>query len=185
MVLTAYIVLSPVTGLVCHRHRRNCFRQLDASVGASGPHDFAVRKSALSSLAPPASTASRSNVRDDRETPLVRNGTARVIEVIWVCGEAEYFSKGDWTANSLICPSGNSIDFFRHCEPTGPAKWGGGLGGGWIGQLRSSSLSPSRRKLDGAGSSQNCWARQSTQAVAPTNAICKSWVTFAAFGRSL
>jgi hypothetical protein len=32
---------SPVTGLVCHRHRR--FRQLDTSVGASGPHDFAVR----------------------------------------------------------------------------------------------------------------------------------------------
>jgi hypothetical protein len=34
-------------------------RQLDASVGASGPHDFAVRKSAPSSEAPPASTASR------------------------------------------------------------------------------------------------------------------------------
>src|SRR5713101_1798875 len=35
------------------------FRELDASVGASGPHDFAVRKPAPSSLAPPASTASR------------------------------------------------------------------------------------------------------------------------------
>jgi hypothetical protein len=35
------------------------FRELDASVGASGPHDFAVRKSAPSSLAPLASTASR------------------------------------------------------------------------------------------------------------------------------
>jgi hypothetical protein len=34
------------------------FRELDASVGASGPHDFAVRTLALSSLAPPASTAS-------------------------------------------------------------------------------------------------------------------------------
>src|SRR6202047_2441436 len=33
--------------------------QLDASVGASGPHDFAVRRSAPSSEAPPASTASR------------------------------------------------------------------------------------------------------------------------------
>jgi hypothetical protein len=33
-------------------------RQLDASVGASGPHGFAVRKSAPSSLALPASTAS-------------------------------------------------------------------------------------------------------------------------------
>jgi hypothetical protein len=43
MVLTTYFVLSPATGLFCHRHRRNYFRQLDASVGASGPHDFAVR----------------------------------------------------------------------------------------------------------------------------------------------
>ncbi len=43
MVLTVSFVISPVTGLSCHRHRRNDFRQLDASVGASGPHDFAVR----------------------------------------------------------------------------------------------------------------------------------------------
>src|SRR3984957_9638635 len=44
--------------------------KLDASVGASGPHDFAVRKSALSSAAPSASIASPPYVRDDRETPL-------------------------------------------------------------------------------------------------------------------
>jgi hypothetical protein len=43
MVLTVSFVLSPVTGLVCHRHLRNTFRKLDTSVGASGPHDFAVR----------------------------------------------------------------------------------------------------------------------------------------------
>ena len=36
-----------------------CCRKLDASVEASGPHDFAVRKQAPSSLAPLASTASR------------------------------------------------------------------------------------------------------------------------------
>src|ERR1700674_5018321 len=59
MVLTVSFALSPVIGLSCHRHRRNCFRQLDAGVEASGPHDFAVRKRALSSVAPPASTASR------------------------------------------------------------------------------------------------------------------------------
>src|SRR5882757_2545669 len=39
MVLTVSFALSPVTGLVCHRHRRNCFHRLDTSVGASGPHD--------------------------------------------------------------------------------------------------------------------------------------------------
>src|ERR1700722_3433275 len=49
MVLTAYFVLSPVTGPSCHRHlrikalyapgrARKNLRKLDASVGASGPH---------------------------------------------------------------------------------------------------------------------------------------------------
>ena len=47
MVLTVSFVLSPVTGLVCHRHRRKKFRQLDAGVEASGPHDFAVRVSTI------------------------------------------------------------------------------------------------------------------------------------------
>ena len=46
MVLTVSFVLAPVTGLFCHRRLRNTFRKLDASVGASGPHDFAVRVSA-------------------------------------------------------------------------------------------------------------------------------------------
>src|ERR1700684_742055 len=45
-------------------------RELDASVGASGPHDFAVRKVTLSSAAQLTSIASLPNVRDDRETPL-------------------------------------------------------------------------------------------------------------------
>jgi hypothetical protein len=44
---TTYFVLSPVIGLSCHRHRRNCFHQLNASVEASGPHDFAVCFSAI------------------------------------------------------------------------------------------------------------------------------------------
>jgi hypothetical protein len=57
MVLTVSFALSPVIGLFCHRRRRSVLRQLDASVEASGPHDFAVRKHALSSEAPLASTA--------------------------------------------------------------------------------------------------------------------------------
>src|SRR6266568_4048926 len=53
MVLTVSFVLSPVIGLVCHRRPTDMsclspvgptrLRELDASVGASGPHDFAVR----------------------------------------------------------------------------------------------------------------------------------------------
>ena len=45
MVLTVSFALSPMTGLSCHRRRRDAkhHRQLDTSVGVSGPHDFAVR----------------------------------------------------------------------------------------------------------------------------------------------
>ena len=77
MVLTAYFVLSPVTGLFCHRRLRKCFRQLDTSVGVSGPHDFAVRFSAVRQerirvhRIPP-------RVRDDRDTPLCGTERQRV-----------------------------------------------------------------------------------------------------------
>jgi hypothetical protein len=55
MVLTAYFALSLVTGLSCHHRQRDAkhHRQLDASVGASGPHDFAVRKISAFVNAPP------------------------------------------------------------------------------------------------------------------------------------
>jgi hypothetical protein len=55
--------------LVCHRRWRKCFRQLDAGIEASGPHDFAVRLRAVRQQhvsvhrIPP-------RVRDDRDTPL-------------------------------------------------------------------------------------------------------------------
>ena len=59
------------------------FRKLDASVEASGPHDFAVRISAVRyrhlsvHCIPP-------RVRDDREPPLRWDETAIICEVIWV-----------------------------------------------------------------------------------------------------
>src|SRR5438045_6262951 len=43
MVLTVSFVISPVIGLFCHRPQQVTTCQLDASVEASGPHDFAVR----------------------------------------------------------------------------------------------------------------------------------------------
>src|SRR5438067_5969890 len=60
MVLTVSFALSPVTGLFCHCRRQVTTCQLDASVGASGPHDSAVRITRCSSAARSASTASRS-----------------------------------------------------------------------------------------------------------------------------
>jgi len=43
MVLTVSFVLSPAIGSFATVAGRKCFRRLDASVEASGPHDFAVR----------------------------------------------------------------------------------------------------------------------------------------------
>jgi hypothetical protein len=78
MVLTVSFVLSPVTGLFCHRRLVNTFTKLDTSVGVSGPHDFAVRLSAIRQKRirvhriPP-------RVRDDRDTPLQWDETARIL----------------------------------------------------------------------------------------------------------
>ena len=118
---TAYVVLSPVTGLFCHRRLRIKFclspvgptqlRKLDASVGASGPHDFAVRNNisrqhageSLKSLSTRPAIPSRakrcrvhrnpSRVRDDHDTPLLWGGMPEVLEVIWGEWEQKYFSE--------------------------------------------------------------------------------------------
>jgi hypothetical protein len=80
------------TGFFCHHHPRDAkhHRELDASIGASGPHDFAVRFGAVRQerrrvhRIPP-------RVRDDREPPLVWDGTAWNKPVIWVGWKQEYF----------------------------------------------------------------------------------------------
>ena len=73
MVLTVSFVLFPVTGLVCHR-RLASTAKLDASVGASEPHDFAVRFSAVRQQHHQRPSHPVPNVRDDRETPLSGTG---------------------------------------------------------------------------------------------------------------
>jgi hypothetical protein len=71
MVLTVSFALSSVTGLSCHRRLRNRFRKLDASVGASGPHDFApIERAAVPGLA-------RSRKVRNRSTSASASGVAR------------------------------------------------------------------------------------------------------------
>jgi hypothetical protein len=120
MVLTVSFVLSPVIGLVCHRHPRKLgFRELDAGVEASGPHDFAVRSSA----ARPARAARvhriPPRVRDVRNAPL-SGGTREPVPLICPTAPAEYFLRQDWTGQitligfnkftsarrARICPTG-------------------------------------------------------------------------------
>jgi hypothetical protein len=71
MVLTVSFALSPGTGLSCPRHQRIIIRRLDASVGASGPRDFAVRAGVARLFDTITSIASRSACRDDRDAPLL------------------------------------------------------------------------------------------------------------------
>jgi len=88
---TAYFALSLVTGLVCHHHLVDRSTTLDASVGASGPHDFAVRFRAVRQRRihvhriPP-------RVRDDRETPLCRDGMVGINKAVSTLQRSEIFS---------------------------------------------------------------------------------------------
>jgi hypothetical protein len=97
MVLTVSFGLSPVIGLVCHR-RLALAAKLDASVEASGPHDFAVREARTfvfrAASRPPHPVP---NVRDDRETPLCVGQDGALIILIWVNREQEYFFERGWT----------------------------------------------------------------------------------------
>jgi hypothetical protein len=127
MVLTAYIALSPVTGLSCHRRLRNRFRKLDASVGASGPHDFAVRKQALSSAAPPPSTASRLASVTIASRPSVRRNRWNV-SLIWGQVQRRRLRQIGTTGKSasgvvIVKGLAASDAGVRHCEePTGRAN---------------------------------------------------------------
>src|SRR6202022_4573379 len=125
MVLTAYFVLSPVTGLFCHRRladigasrpgrARNVSAKLDASVGASGPHDLAFRNNAVRLHAVSCSRARRTALRPRLRADAVASTASRpasvtiasrpsgdetgeLIEVILASVIAEYFSNQGWT----------------------------------------------------------------------------------------
>src|SRR5580658_8170585 len=87
---------------------RSIITDLTPTIEASGPHDFAVRKDALSSAAQLASIASRPYVRDDRETPLLYwAGTGRDMPVIWVERESKCFFKEDWTGQISLIAQAN------------------------------------------------------------------------------
>jgi hypothetical protein len=103
MVLTVSFVLSPVTGLGCHRRLADTSAKLDASVGASGPHDFAVRKLALSSEAPLASTASRPAFVTIAKRPSVGTGR-RINKTVSTERRNEIFFSAGMDRKSLGSP---------------------------------------------------------------------------------
>src|ERR1700688_4580729 len=101
MVLTVYFVLSPVIGLSCHRHLAELPPQNLTPASRRQDHTTSPSaKSALSSLAPSASTASHPASVTIAIRPSVGE-TARVLKLIWVRRKQKYFCKWDWTARTL------------------------------------------------------------------------------------
>jgi len=103
MVLTASFALFPVTGfLATVIPEKLASQELDASIGASEPHDFSVRLQHRSSATPSASTASCPASVTISSRPSVGQDGANM-DLIWVGGEGIYFFEQDWTGSiSLI-----------------------------------------------------------------------------------
>ena len=102
MVLTAYFALSLATGLCCHH--RPCdakhHHELDASVGASGPHDFAVRAPCHSSFdIACVHRIPRPTSVTIAKRPSCGCGMAIDMQVSWVRSEPKYFCEEGWTAS--------------------------------------------------------------------------------------
>jgi hypothetical protein len=94
-------------GLFCHRRLQFTTCQLDASVGASGPHDFVVRAlSAARPRAAKASTASRLTSVTFAKRPSVEAGRG---EVVKIRHKQNIFGEGDWTAQITLSASGNRV----------------------------------------------------------------------------
>ncbi len=103
MVLTAYIALSPVS--------RACLppspagsspRELDISVGMSGPHDFAVRLARHSSKAPKRPPHPAPNVHDDRETPLEQGRDRDSILLILPRRQEQFLKIRNWGISPAV-----------------------------------------------------------------------------------
>ena len=109
MVLTVSSALSPVIGLCCHRRLANTFAKLDASVEASGPHDFAVRSQRFrqrrrqrpSHPAPTSVTIAK--------RPSCRRGMAGNMDLIWAGRETLYFCRRDWTGRITLIQQENFL----------------------------------------------------------------------------
>jgi hypothetical protein len=127
MVLTGSFALSSVTGLCCHRRRHNCqsnHRQLDISVGISGPHNFAVRFLRSSSKSAKASTASRPTFVTMANAPLLRRD-ARSCKIDLPDGLSEIFLQTGLDRHFADLPDGqisrretvHEMDIFRPHAP--------------------------------------------------------------------
>jgi hypothetical protein len=114
-------VISPGTGLFCPRHLADgSSAKLDTSVGVSGPHDFAVRLSAVRyrrlrvHRIPPRE-------RDDRVSPLCWDGTDESI-MLFLPSRQEKFRKIGNRVRGTIAPRNNSPGPANACNGMRPSR---------------------------------------------------------------
>jgi hypothetical protein len=108
MVLTVSFALSSVTGLVCHRRLRKSSRKLDASVGASEPHDFAVRISSVRQGSQSVHRIPHPTLMTMANAPLGEHRMGESVVLICPTAPAEYFSLADWTASITLIAANKS-----------------------------------------------------------------------------
>jgi hypothetical protein len=83
-------------------------QELDASVGASGPHDFAVRVSAVRQKRISVHHIPCPRFVTIAKRPFVWAGMEKDVQVIWVKKEQEYFCEEDWTTQITLESLGKS-----------------------------------------------------------------------------
>jgi hypothetical protein len=96
---TVSFALSLVTGfLATIIPEKLASQELDASIGASGPHDFAVRFTRRSSRAYPRPPHPAPRFLTIASAPLVGSGWRKLVEMICPTTEGKYFREEGWTA---------------------------------------------------------------------------------------
>ncbi len=150
VVLTVSFALSPVIGLSCHRRLAELFpAKLDASVGASGPHDFAVRFKHARRCAPFASTASRP-ASVTCATPLCWGGMGRACRDDLPDGESGIFFAGRLDDPNHVDP----VQQIRVYAQDGKARReaegvSGGVNGGYASLTHPTKAKPNSVRLRG------------------------------------
>jgi hypothetical protein len=105
-------VISPVTGLSCHRRLADRSARLSASVGAPGPYDFAVRCNINRPLMLSVHRIPLPTFVTIAKRPSYRERDLHVLNLIWGQREAESFCARGWTgfrARRFFCPTGKSL----------------------------------------------------------------------------
>ncbi len=97
----------------CHRHQREISRRLDASVEASGPHDFAVRIGAVRQGHLHVHRIPHPTFVTTAKRPSCGHETTEICTDLRIRKIRIFFEKG-WTEAAAYCPSDLPVgSFFR------------------------------------------------------------------------